>query len=218
MRALTLRFLLWIVALAAVVTGTAAASATVISTIAVDDTTIVITVPVEVLGGSDALIARWQQGIEQSWNRGNDGRPFRVCGRDVVFNAAFTRRQPPATLTRQAHVVVVETVRPGQAHVSRVWHALGTSPVYAARTGFWGSTMDAATAAHEFGHLLGLLDEYVEAEGGMRAPGERPVPNEARFPDAWRSLMAQEHGSVLERHVRDVVRIHGAPHALACTD
>jgi hypothetical protein len=28
--------------------------------------------------------------------------------------------------------------------------------------------------------------------------------------------MAQEHGSVLERHVREVVRIHGAPQMLSC--
>jgi len=187
-----------------------------ISTVAIDDERIVINVPIAVLGGSDALIEHWRQSIDHVWNRGNDGGAFRVCGRAVVFNAHFTLRRSPDTLNNAAHVVVVEDVRPGQAHISRVWHALGTSPTYSARTGFWGSNADGATAAHEFGHLLGLLDEYVESETGMRAPGERPVPNEARYPDAWMSLMAQEHGSVLERHVREVVRIHGAGRALAC--
>ncbi len=205
----------WIVAMAVSMTVSTAA-VNVFSTVVVTDDAIVITVPVEVLGGSERLIDRWQQGIHQSWNRGNNGAPFKVCGRDVVFNADFTLRQPPNILTRAAHVVVVETVRPGQTYISRVWHALGSSPVSSARTGFWGSNMDGATAAHEFGHLLGLLDEYIESEKGMRAPGERPVPDEARFPDAWLSLMAQEHGSVLERHVREILRVHDAQDALSC--
>jgi len=187
-----------------------------ISTVVVVEGAIIITVPIEVLDGSEALIERWQQGIDESWNRGNNGGPFRVCGRAVEFNASFTLRQPPNTLTRAAHVVVVETVKPGQTYISRVWHALGSSPLSSARTGFWGSDMDGATAAHEFGHLLGLLDEYIEADKGMRAPGERPVPDEARFPDAWLSLMAQEHGSVLERHVREILRVHDAQDALSC--
>ena len=187
-----------------------------VSTVTVNDGLIVINVPIAVLGGSDALLARWQEGINRTWNFGNDGAAFTVCSRAVVFNAQFTLRRSPAAMSPDAHVVVVEDVKPGQTHTSRVWHALGTSPTYSARTGFWGSDADGATAAHEFGHLLGLLDEYVESETGLRAPGERPVPNEARYPDAWLSLMAQEHGSVLERHVREVVRIHGAAHALAC--
>jgi hypothetical protein len=187
-----------------------------VSTIVTSDAVIVINVPIEVLGGNDELIERWKHGIDQTWNRGNDGRPFRVCGRDVLFNALFAPRPLHKTLTRDAHVVVVENVEPGRSYVSRVWHALGTSPAYSARTGFWGSDTDGATAAHEFGHLLGLLDEYIEAESGMRAPGQRPVPDEARFPDAWRSLMAQERGSVLERHVREIIRIHGAGRVLTC--
>ncbi len=193
------------------------AAVNVFSTVAVNDDVIVITVPVEVLGGSESLVDRWRQGIHQSWNRGNNGAPFKVCGRDVVFNPDFTLRQAPNILTRAAHVIVVETVRPGQAYISRVWHALGSSPVSSARTGFWGSNMDGATAAHEFGHLLGLLDEYIESEKGMRAPGERPVPDEARFPDAWLSLMAQENGSVLERHVREILRVHHAQDTLSCS-
>jgi hypothetical protein len=196
--------------------STLTAGGNAVSTIVTSDAVIVINVPIEVLGGNDELIERWKQGIDQTWNRGNDGRPFRVCGRDVLFNALFAPRPLHKTLTRDAHVVVVENVEPGQSYISRVWHALGTSPAYSARTGFWGSDTDGATAAHEFGHLLGLLDEYIETETGLRAPGQRPVPDEARFPDAWRSLMAQERGSVLERHVREIIRIHGASRVLSC--
>jgi hypothetical protein len=207
---------LCVVLLCAGASGSLWARGNAVSTIIIEDDRIVVNVPIAVLGGNDALVARWQQGIEHTWNRGNDGGAFTVCGRAVVFNAQFTRRQSPDALNPDAHVVIVENVKPGQTHISRVWHALGTAPTYSVRTGFWGSNADAATAAHEFGHLLGLLDEYVEGESGLRAPGERPVPNEARYPDAWLSLMAQEHGAVLARHVREVVRIHDAARALTC--
>jgi hypothetical protein len=166
------------------------------------------------------MIARWRIAIDAVWNRGNDGRPFRICGRDVVFTAGFVRRPPDGQVPRNVHVVVVEEVAPAERYVSRVWHALGTSPAYSSRTGFWGSTTDAATAAHEFGHLLGLLDEYEENDtnaNGLREPGETPLPNEERFPDAWLSLMAQERGSVLERHVREVVRMHTTEGSSVCS-
>lgn len=190
-----------------------AALAIAISWMVVEPATITINVPIEVVGGSDEMIAMWKRGIEATWNRGNDGRPFEVCGRQVIFNANFVRRPADGQVPRNVHVVVVEDVTPGTPYMSRVWHALGTSPAYSSRTGFWGSNTDASTAAHEFGHLLGLLDEYKENDAnanGLREPGERPLPDERRFPDAWLSLMAHEHGNVLQRHIRDVVRMHGS--------
>ena len=113
---------------------------------------------------------------------------------------------------RLSHLVIVQQVRPNEQFVSSVWHALGSSPAYSARTGYWGSNMEGIIAAHEFGHLLGLLDEYVEADGnanGLREPGERPVPDIARYPDASFSLMAGERGVVLARHIDEILRIHG---------
>lgn len=201
-------------------TSVVAAVALAISWMVVDASTITINVPIEVVGGSEEMIAMWKRGIDETWNRGNDGRPFEVCGREVIFNASFVRRPSDGQVPRNVHVVVVEEVLPGEPYMSRVWHALGTSPAYSSRTGFWGSNTDAATAAHEFGHLLGLLDEYTENDAnanGLREPGERPLPNEARFPDAWLSLMAHEGGSVLQRHVRDVVRLHTTADSLGCT-
>jgi hypothetical protein len=178
----------------------------------------VINVPIEVVGGTDDMIVTWQRGIDRAWNRGNDGRPFGVCGRQVTFVPVFARRPQEGQVPRNVHVVVVEEVAAGDRYVSRVWHALGTSPAYSSRTGFWGSNTDAATAAHEFGHLLGLLDEYEENDtnaNGLREPGETPLPDERRYPDAWLSLMAQEGGNVLGRHVREVVRMHGTSGALS---
>ena len=189
-----------------------AATMGVVSALQIDATAITITVPIEVVGGTEQMIAGWARAIDAVWNRGNDGRPFQMCDRDVRFSAHFVRRPVHGQVPRNVHVVVVEEVGPDDRYVSRVWHALGTSPAYSSRTGFWGSNTDAATAAHEFGHLLGLLDEYEENDAnanGLREPGETPLPNERRFPDAWLSLMAQEHGSVLARHIREVVLMHG---------
>lgn len=188
-----------------------AAFALTISWMIVEPSTITINVPIEVVGGTDEMLAMWSRGIDETWNRGNDGRPFEVCGRKVVFNATFHRRPKDAQVPRNVHVVVVEEVEPGQSYMSRVWHALGTSPTYSSRTGFWGSNTDVQTAAHEFGHLLGLLDEYEENDtnaNGLREPGETPLPNERRHADAWLSLMAHERGSVLLRHVSEAVRLH----------
>jgi hypothetical protein len=193
---------------------------TAISSMRVDAATITIDVPIEVVGGTDEMLALWWSAIDTVWNRGNDNRAFRICGRDVVFNARFLRRPAEGQVPRNVHVVVVEDVAPGERYVSRVWHALGTSPAYSSRTGFWGSTTDPATAAHEFGHLLGLLDEYEENDtnaNGLREPGETPLPNEKRFSDAWLSLMAQERGSVLWRHIREVVRMHTLEGTPACS-
>ena len=201
-------------------TAVIAALAVAISWMVVEGTTITINVPIEVVGGTDEMIAKWKRGIEATWNRGNDGRPFEVCGRQVIFNANFVRRPADGQVPRNVHVVVVEDVAPGEPYMSRVWHALGTSPAYSSRTGFWGSNTDTSTAAHEFGHLLGLLDEYKENDAnanGLREPGERPLPDERRYPDAWLSLMAHEHGNVLQRHIRDVVRMHGAGAVAACS-
>lgn len=178
---------------------------------------ITITVPIEVVGGSERLIAAWYQGIDRAWNRGDDGEPFVVCGRLVEFDVQFTARPIPEASA--SHVVFVEPVPAGQRYVSSVWNAFGTSPAYSARTGYWGSNLAPDTAAHEFGHLLGLLDEYTEDDAngnGRRDPGEGSVPDVARYPDAWQSLMAYERGVVLERHIREVLRLHGAVGALSC--
>lgn len=188
------------------------------SSISVDSTRIVITVPVVVIGGDEELIAVWREGIDRAWNRGNRGRPFSICGRTLFFNPHFVP-QPSEIRPRPSHTVYVEQVRPGQRFVSSVWHAIGTSPTYSPRTGHWGSDMGPHTAAHEFGHLLGLTDEYAENDtnrNGVRDEDEAPFPDISHHPDAVVSLMASTSGLVLPRHITEILRIHGVDSAQIC--
>lgn len=219
MTARRLALTLSLVAAAAVSTA-AIGAGNVVSRLAVDDTSITITVPIQIVGATDATIALWQHGIDDTWNRGRNGRPFEICGRQVHFKPEFLPMMATVPRPRLAHLVFVQDVAPGQLFVSSVWHALGSSPADSARTGFWGSNISPETAAHEFGHLLGLLDEYRENDlngNGVRDIGESPVPDLVRFPDASRSLMAVDAGVVLDRHIRDILRMHGLADAITCT-
>jgi hypothetical protein len=189
-----------------------------VSSLEVTRDSVTVTVPINIVGVDATTLARWAAAIDRVWNRGNQGQPFSYCGRTVTFDARFAV-QATTPASRSSHLVLVRQVKPGDAFVSSVWHALGTSPRYSPRTGYWASDLDDDTVAHEFGHLLGLLDEYIENDAnqnGMREPGERPVPDVARHPDAWFSLMAGERGVVLRRHVLEVLRMHGIQDALTC--
>lgn len=204
-------------ALLAIIAGVAL-RANVVSSLDVSDRAVVLNVPIEIVGADPALVQRWANAIDLVWNRGNDGQAYRVCGRSVQFSPTFTLLPAPRA-SHTSHLVVVQPLSDGEPFVNSVWHALGTSPAYSPRTGRWGSTMDGATAAHEFGHLLGLLDEYVEEDtnrNGQREPFERPSPDTDRYPDGWFSVMAREHGNVLQRHINEVLRVHGGDALIAC--
>jgi hypothetical protein len=189
-----------------------------VSTLSVSANSITITIPIEIVGVTADVLERWEHAIDRVWNHGNDGDAFTYCGRRVIVDARFSP-QPVAQSTPSSHLVVVRQVRVGDPYVSSVWHALGTSPAYSPRTGYWGTNMEGGTAAHEFGHLLGLLDEYMEVDvnkNGLREPGERPAPDVRRYPDAWFSLMATERGVVLQRHIDEILRVHGVDAMLNC--
>src|SRR5262245_13043350 len=116
-----------------------------VSSVMTDPTTLTINVPIDIVGAAPERLALWRTAIDRVWNEGNDGRGFTVCGLRVRFNPQFTPRAF-AERSSTTHLVIVQPVVPGQQFVSSVWHALGTSPAYSPRTGYWGSNMDAATA------------------------------------------------------------------------
>ena len=181
------------------------------SSLTSDAETITIKVPIDVIGGSESVVALWHAGIDDAWNHGNNNAAFEICGRKVVFVPEFRRLPADANASPDSHVIVVEEVRPGQYYISTVWHQTGTSPTDSARTGFWGSDASPTTAAHEFGHLLGLDDEYIENDAngnGVRDPGETPIPDTSKHYDAAKSAMGVYGGAVLQRHVEAAVDAH----------
>ena len=184
----------------------------------IEPDTLTLNVPIDIVGAPPRLVRRWRAAIDRAWNQGNDGTPFDVCGRTLHFNPQFTVRAV-ARPSPTSHLVVVEQVRSGEPFVSSVWHTVGTLPSYSPRTGHWGSNMGDGTAAHEFGHLLGLLDEYRPETGDRGARPERPhrpTPDVTRYADAPFSLMADERGVVLPRHLEEILRMHGAAAFLEC--
>jgi hypothetical protein len=204
-----------VLVIAAVLLSPASASSQ-ISSVLIDRDRITISVPIDVIGGNARLVRDWRRAIDRAWNQGNDGKRFRVCGRQVTFVPDF---QPRQVLTaRGAHLLFIEPASPHRRIVSSVWH-IDASPTLKPRTAIWASDLAPAVVAHEFGHLLGLLDEYTGADdngNGAQDPGEGSIPDVARYPDGWMSLMAFERGAVLERHVREAMARHGAADALEC--
>jgi hypothetical protein len=143
-----------------------------------------------------AIVNRWRDGIQRKWNRG-----FRaVNGREtmrVIFVPLFRFHGDD-----HHHVVHVQrkSRRENQSH--------------------WALDTEASTAAHEFGHMLGLSDEYrlpatireAMAAGLSEADarrssvegitGERRTPKEGGY--SLPGIMSQ-NDVVLARHVLPIV-------------
>lgn len=183
-----------------------------------------IEVKVEVFDGTQELADRWKKAIEEYWNSGLDGKPFTYCGRTVEVTVSFD-----VTPTGQEghHFIQVKWLRPGQRTISTVHGVPDYDPTVDDKTGLWESPggrppeVYDALVAHEFGHLLGLPDEYIwdpakhdKNGNGKRDPGEPTAPDTANYPDAAGSIMAVADGKALQRHINGMMKSHGVDDAL----
>lgn len=189
------------------------------SSLEVGDHEITVIVPLEVEGASDELTGAWMDAIDAAWNKGNHGGAFYYCGRPVRFVPVFKQIVPSGIGDPGYHGLFVIPVRPGQYFVSSVFHQAGSSPTTTTRNGFIADTAGAATVAHEFGHYLGLDDEYVLVDrngNGVRDESDTTSPNTAVHADANSSLMGTLEGAVLQRHIDEALDEHGIGDALQC--
>lgn len=189
------------------------------SSLEVTNTDITVVVPIEIDGGSDVLMSSWMDAIEAAWNRGNGGKPFQYCGRTVRFVPVFKQIADTGNADPGYHLLIVQAVRPGQYFVSTVFHEAGSTPTDKNRNGFIADTASADVVAHEFGHYLGLGDEYVVVDvnrNGVRDEGDSSRPNTAVHSDAGGSLMGTLDGDVLHRHIDEALREHGIAGELRC--
>lgn len=121
----------------------------------------------------NALRTTWENGIENTWS------DQWGCGHSGELTCPLTFEVQWVT-TNQHHTV---RVRPGPERTNMTtWDTMDTGGV----------------AAHEYGHMLGLVDEYVDADCPDRSPvntGTVMDNNSANVPDRMMMRFANNIGS-----------------------
>lgn len=179
--------------------------------------TITITVPVVVIGRNAEATAKFHtQAFNAAW-----GKPggFKHGCFTVVFKLDIKASQNEEA---GRHTVFRVPLDPGQVWTSEVYRKPGATS-YTVYTSVNDSLM---TLEHEYGHVLGLPDEYtVHYKDGKRytRPDPNKVPeyqldgrgNVVLKPGETRSIMA-ERGYVLPRQIATIVKAHVPSEKLKC--
>lgn len=152
-------------------------------------------VPIDVFADDPSLAQKWTKDIQKYWNSPPGllkGR-WTYCGRPVEFVPDIQVFPRGGKGRPDTHDILVKLVAPGVDFTSNVRRPSGKFDPANNSTGVWASNEDGPTIAHEFGHFLGLPDEYeVVSENPRRT---RPLPG---FDD---SIMAEHDGQVNQRHI-----------------
>lgn len=155
--------------------------------------TVKITVNIEFAGAAtQSLIDKWAKWIEDDDFWGAD-RSYSCL--KVVIKANF---KLAGQGDQSFHTVNVVDIKHGRDYRSSVRWFNPYRPNEHNVTGSWGNREDQDTIAHEFGHVLGLIDEYDKVTG-------QPNPN---IPGSEFSLMGKRGGNILDHHIKDIVRKH----------
>jgi hypothetical protein len=176
--------------------------------VAEPDGKIVITVLIDLISPEDGIVEKWDKAIRDYWNDGPGFGYFKYCGRKVQFEPNI---QPIAAGQKgrsDAHKIRMKLVADHVYETSFVRGRRVFNPKEN-RTGTWLSNASPQLVAHEFGHLLGLRDEYfhIDTNGNdVREFNERTAPL-PEFRDG--SLMATWHGKILQRHIDQAMANHG---------
>ena len=174
---------------------------------------IVIKVPIDLVGGDDSYARRWNNAIKRFWNDGPGFGRWKYCGKSVEFEPDIQPIAAGEAGRPDAHKIRLKLVPDGVTFISNVdWSGPFSTDTIA--TGVWGSNVLDVSIRHEFGHLLGLPDEYkwiAEKDdlnhNGIRDPREPVEPD----PGSDDSVMADHSGNVLQRLIDEAMSRNGVP-------
>lgn len=203
----------------------------------VDNDNKIITITIHAsLIGDDAQAPILQAEFGENWGK-DEGYTYRCY--KVFFKLDIEAASSPQP---GRHTVFMVPTKFGDPFTATVSSPLIYRPAENSATGRWSKWDGSQTIAHEWGHVLGLPDEYMELDtngNGQRDPGERTVPDPSRAPEyTWtdnppengdidagevsvkpgetRSLMAElGESEILQRHIDSIVEKHDPP-GIAC--
>ena len=158
-----------------------------------------------------AIVNRWRDGIQRKWNRGYRAENGAASLR-IIFVPIFRYY---ISAIDSARITAEERNTTTMNHIVHVW-----SEPRREDSGHWSLQTDAETAAHEFGHLMGLRDEYrlpgtiaeARAAGLSEADARRSSiegitgrARPARMGGYDMGGMMSENDVVQDRHVQPIV-------------
>lgn len=156
--------------------------------------TVKITVNIE-LGGpfaTQSLVNKWAGWIKDD----------KFWGADRSYSCLTVKIVPNFKLAGEGdqtyHLITVVDIKHGRDYRSSVNWVNPYRPPLNNAGGMWGNREDQDTIAHEFGHILGLPDEYDKITG-------KPDP---KITGSEFSLMAKHGGNITDHHIAEVVRKH----------